>query len=140
MSVALDSLPVTLIGHPWAPIGMGEQFRSHVHACNTVHLHHRVFDIFRYAQRADPAHDRLRAEDRFRDLQLVLKVKNGERGAEEWAAGVADDPQIRVIAAPLDTLGVRSLVNACDVFVSLHLSEGFGRGLGEAMSLGRLAL
>jgi hypothetical protein len=270
---------VTIIGHPWAPIGMGEQLRSHVHACNAVHLHHRVLDIFRYAQRADPAHDRLlgalertdgpggirifhingdevdrviaafeqrggvfadgynivvpawelpaypkewaahlqkfnevwalsqfiadslatagiraplvgqaiefepgpmlprrhfgiresafvllhffdlssyasrknpdavmelfdllRAEDRFRDLQLVLKVKNGERGAEDWAASVAEDPQIKVIATPLDTLGVRSLINACDVFVSLHRSEGFGRGLGEAMSLGRLAL
>lgn len=275
----LEAVPVTIIGHPWAPIGMGEQLRSHVQACNAVHLHHQVFDVFRYAQRTDPAHDTLlaaleredapggirifhingdevdrviaafearggvfadgynivvpawelpaypkewaanlkkfnevwalsqfiadslatagirapligqaiefspgpmlprrhfgiresafvllhffdlssyasrknpqavldlfelvRAQDRFRDLQLVLKVKNGERGAEEWAEGVAADPQIRVISTPLDTLGVRSLVNACDVFISLHRSEGFGRGLGEAMSLGRLAL
>ena len=34
----------------------------------------------------------------------------------------------------------RSLINACDCFVSLHRSEGFGRGTGEAMFLGRLAL
>ena len=275
----LDDVPVTIIGHPWAPIGMGEQLRSHVAACNAVHLHHRVFDIFRYAQRTDGAHDRLlgalevevppggvrifhvngdetgpviaafearggvfaegyniivpawelpaypkawavnlgrfdevwalstfiqrslavsgvkshlvgqaiefeagpclprrhfgiresafvllhffdlssyasrknpeavlelfdrlRAEEPYRDLQLVLKVKNGERAAEEWAAGVADDPQIKVIATLLDTFGVKSLINACDVFVSLHRSEGFGRGLGEAMGLGRLGL
>lgn len=277
--VALDDVPVTIIGHPWAPIGMGEQLRSHIHACNAVHLHHRVFDIFRYAQRTDAAHDhllayieatvppggirvfhvngdevdrvieafearggvfadgyniivpawelpaypktwalslrkfdevwalsrfigdslataglkshlvgqaiefepgailprrhfgiretafvllhffdlssyasrknpeavldlfaKLRAEDPFRDVQLVLKVKNGEQAAEEWAAGVADDPQIKVISAPLATFEVKSLINACDVFVSLHRSEGFGRGLGEAMGLGRLAL
>ena len=276
--VAEGGLDPVASDQEWAPIGMGEQLRSHVHALNAVHLHHRVFDVFRYAQRADPAHDallaaievpeppegirvfhvngdevdrvveafearggkfsdgynivvpawelpaypkewaanlkrfdevwalsqfiadslatagirapligqaiefppgpmlprrhfgiresafvllhffdlssyatrknpaavlelfeRLRAEDRFRDLQLVLKVKNGERGAEDWAKTVADDPQVKVIATPLDTLGVRSLVNACDVFVSLHRSEGFGRGLGEAMSLGRLA-
>ncbi len=277
--VVLDEVPVTIIGHPWAPIGMGEQMRSHVHACGAVHLHHRIFDIFRYAQRSDVAHSRLlealeiavpvggirifhvngdevdtviaafearggvfadgyniivpawelpaypkvwalnlrkfdevwalsefiadslatagvpshlvgqaiefppgpclprrhfgiresafvllhffdlssyasrknpeavlemfarlRAEMPFRDLQLVLKVKNGERAAEEWAADVAGDPQIKVIATPLDTFGVKSLIAACDVFVSLHRSEGFGRGLGEAMGLGRLAL
>lgn len=275
----LDSIPVTVIGHPWAPIGMGEQMRSHLLAGNAVGLHHQVFDIFRYAQRVDPVHtrlagplerndvppgirifhingdevdrviaaleaagnsfadgynivvpawelprypaewaeklrrfdevwalsrfiqsglatagiqapligqavepeygpllprrhfgiresafvlltffdlssyaarknpfavielfNRLRAEDPFRDLQLVLKAKNGERGAEEWAAGVVADPQIKVIDTPLDTLGVRSLINACDCFISLHRAEGFGRGPGEAMALGRLAM
>ena len=272
-------LPITMIGHPWAPIGMGEQMRSHIAAATAVHLHHRVFDIFRYAQRVDPAHaaivapleredlpggvrifhingdevervleafaarggdfksgyniiipawelphypaawapalakfdevwaisaftqsalakagipshligqaiegppgallprrhfairesaymiltffdlssyasrknpeavltmfDRLRAAHPFRDLLLVLKVKNGERGAEEWAETVASDPQIKVLSTPLDTLGVRSLINASDCFVSLHRAEGFGRGLGEAMALGRLAM
>ncbi len=276
---ALEDVPITIIGHPWAPIGMGEQLRSHVHACNAVHLHNHIFDIFRYAQRTDQAHTqllgeleitippggirifhingdevdrvieafearggvfadgyniivpawelpaypktwalnlqkfnevwalshfiadslataglkshfigqaiefppgpmlprrhfgiresafvllhffdlssyasrknpeavldlfaRIRAEDPFRDVQLVLKVKNGEQAAEEWAAGVAGDPQIKVISTPLDTFGVKSLINACDVFVSLHRAEGFGRGLGEAMGLGRLAL
>ncbi|MBN8891630.1 MAG: hypothetical protein J0H91_15190 [Rhodospirillales bacterium] len=275
----LADIPLTIIGHPWAPIGMGEQMRSHLHAGNAVGLHHRVYDIFRYARRVDPAHaalvapleaddvppgirifhvngdeverviaalearggsfadgyniivpawelpaypaawaeglkrfdevwalsrfiadglaaagveshwigqavepeygpllprrhfairesafvlltffdlssyaarknpfavvelfNRLRAEAPFRDLQLVLKAKNGEHGAEEWAKGVAADPQIKVIDTPLDTLGVRSLINACDCFVSLHRAEGFGRGPGEAMALGRLAL
>lgn len=275
----LDAIPVTVIGHPWAPIGMGEQLRSHLAAGNAVALHHQVFDIFRYAQRVDPAHaalvdklerdevppgirifhingdeverviaaleargnsfeqgynivvpawelpeypavwaeqlkrfdevwalsgfirdalakagiaapvigqavepaygpllprrhfgiresafvlltffdlssyasrknpfaviemfNRLRAENPFRDLQLVVKAKNGERGAEEWAATVAADAQIKVLDAPLDTLGVKSLINASDCLVSLHRAEGFGRGPGEAMALGRLAL
>jgi glycosyltransferase involved in cell wall biosynthesis len=278
-AASLDDIPVTVIGHPWAPIGMGEQLRSHLAASRAAGLDLRVFDIFRYAQRTDPAHarlvepierddvppgirifhingdevdrvvealeargnsfaagynivvpawelpeypaewaeklrrfdevwalssfiqsglakaritapligqaiepeygpllprrhfgiresafvlltffdlssyasrknpfavielfNRLRAEDPFRDLQLVLKAKNGERGAEEWAATVAADAQIKVIDTPLDTLGVRSLINCCDCFVSLHRSEGFGRGPGEAMALGRLAL
>lgn len=275
----LDEVPVTIIGHPFAPIGMGEQLRSHVVSCLAVHLRPRVLDIFRYAARTDPTHcalieslettevpggirifhingdevdpviatltqrggefedgynivvpawelptypkewaaqlarfdevwalssfirdslaraglsshligqsvepapgpllprryfgiresafvllhffdlssyatrknpqavldlfGRLRAADPFLDIQLVLKVKEGERGAEAWAADFAGEPQVLVIDKPLDSLAVRSLVNACDCFVSLHRSEGFGRGLGEAMGLGRLAL
>lgn len=277
--MALDDIPLTIIGHPFAPIGMGELLRSHVLACTALRLHHRVFDIFRYSQRTDPVHaqvvgererrdlpggirmfhingdevervieafearggrfdagyniivpawelpaypapwaaqlrrfdevwamssfvqaslatagigshvigtavempreanlprrhfglresaflllnffdlssyssrknpdavlallDRIRRDDPYRDVQLVLKVKNGERAAADWAATVADDPQVKVIATPLDTLGVRSLIAACDCFVSLHRAEGFGRGLGEAMAMGRLAM
>ncbi len=279
----LDAVPITLIGHPWAPIGMGEQMRSQIAALSALHLHHGVYDIFRYAGRTDAVHeavigsrevdavpggirifhvngdevervfeafeargnsladgvnivvpawelpaypevwakqlrrfdmvwalsrfiqqslatvgitaplvgqsvephpgpllprrnfgiresafvllnffdlssfasrknpeavlalfDRLRAEHPYADLQLVLKAKEGERGAEDWAeswvAGQGAANRVHVIAWPLDTMGVRSLIAACDCFVSLHRAEGFGRGLGEAMALGRLAL
>ena len=275
---SIDDTVITIIGHPWAPIGMGEQLRSHVRAGLAMGLDVKVLDIFRYAQRTDSAHDallaplevttapggirifhvngdevervltafaargndfaaghniivpawelptypaewvpalqkfdevwaisrfvhdslaasgikshvigqgvqfplmpflprrhfgiresafvllhffdmssyaarknpdavkvlfdRLRAENPFADLQLVLKVK--EREAEsDWGAIFADDPQIKVLSTPLDTQGVLSLINACDCFVSLHRAEGFGRGMGEAMALGRLAL
>ncbi len=277
--LALEDIALTIIGHPYAPIGMGEQMRSHVQACTALRLHHHVFDIFRYAQRTDPVHfqvvgererrdlpdgirmfhingdeverviqefearggcfeagyniivpawelpaypapwaanlrrfdevwalssfiqaslatagidshligqaveleggvnlprryfgiresafvllnffdlssyssrknpdavlallDRIRRDDPYRDVQLVLKVKNGEHGAEDWAASMEGDPQVKVIATPLDTLGVRSLMAACDCFVSLHRAEGFGRGMGEAMALGRLTM
>lgn len=275
----LDDIPVTFIGHPFAPIGMGEQLRSHIAACAYAYVNCAVFDIFRYAQRSDPGHlallgdreireppsgirifhvngdevdrvldafaagggdfdagyniivpawelplypkqwavrlakfdevwalsafvqeslatagvmshligqsvepapgpllprrffdiresafvllhffdltsyavrknpaavldlfRRLRDAAPFLDLQLVLKVKNGEKDAADWAAELGSEPQVRVIDGPLDSLGVRSLIAASDCFVSLHRSEGFGRGLGEAMALGRLAL
>ncbi len=282
-TLRLDDTPITLIGHPWAPIGMGEQMRSHIAALSAIHLHHAVFDIFRYAGRTDVAHDhivgareirelpggirifhingdevdavfkafearggkledgynivvpawelprypavwadnlrrfdevwalssfiqaslsasgveshligqsieplpgqllprrhfgiresafvllnffdlssyasrknpeavlalfsRIRAARPYADIQLVLKAKQGEKGAEtwarEWAAIHGATGQIHVIDQPLDTLGVRSLIAASDCFVSLHRAEGFGRGLGEAMALGRLAM
>ena len=272
----LDELKLTLVGHPYAPIGMGEQLRSHFSACRAVQLEPQVFDVFRYAARDDAGHRTLlgaaettrlpggirvfhingdevdavlaaigarafeggynvivpawelpaypaawarkleqfdevwalsrhiqgaleRADipshlvgqsvqpapgpmlprgalgiresayvllhlfdlgsyaarknpdavlDLFqrlidaaplRDLQLVLKVKDGERGAPDWLRRQAD-PRVTIISEPMDSLGVRSLLNACDCFVSLHRAEGFGRGLGEAMALGRLAL
>ncbi len=279
----IDDIPITFIGHPWAPIGMGEQMRSHIAALSALHLHHGVFDIFRYAARTDTAHDsiigtretrelpggirifhvngdevgpifaafearggvladgynivvpawelptyptvyakdlkrfdevwalshfikaslkasgidshwigqaveplagptlprrhfgiresafvllnffdlssfasrknpeavlalfdRIRAADPYADVQLVLKAKQGERDAEDWArewsASHGAAGRIHIIATPLDTLGIRSLISCCDCFVSLHRAEGFGRGLGEAMALGRLAL
>ena len=275
----LDGVPVTIIGHPFAAIGMGEQMRSHIAACLAVHVRPGVFDVFRYAQRTDPAHHalidllechdvpggirifhingdeidnvlsvfeargnvfadgrniivpawelpaypkawakklrrfdevwalsafvqrglaaagiashlvgqsielpsgpckprrhfglresafvllnffdlssyasrknpeavlhlmrRIRAEHPFLDVELALKVKNGERAAEDWAASLEPDQGMTVISAPLDTAGIRGLMTACDCFVSLHRAEGFGRGLGEAMRLGRLAL
>ena len=275
----LDDLDLTFVGHPFAPIGMGEQMRSHVAACDALGLHHRVLDIFRYSERSDDGHvalvgarerrdlpggirvfhvngdevdrvveaanargrfdggynvivpawelprypeiwvgglrkfdevwalsrfvadglaavgvdsrlvgqsvepepgpllprrhfgiregafvllhfldlssyasrknpdaalqlfARLRAAHPFADLQLVLKVKDGAAAADGWRPSIlADDPHVLTLTQPLDSLGARSLVAAADCFVSLHRAEGFGRGLGEAMALGRLAL
>jgi len=103
------------------------------------------FDLSSYAARKNPEAAlallaTLRARAPFRDLQLVLKVKDGEASGGEWAAAQAHDPQLRLLTEPLDSLGVRSLIAACDCFVSLHRAEGFGRGLGEAMAARRLAL
>jgi hypothetical protein len=279
VSSDIATMQITIIGHPYAPIGMGEQLRSHIQACRAVQLRPLVYDVFRYAQRTDPTHVRMlrgienervgggirifhingdevdriievfeargskfsdginvivpawelgayptewaeklrrfdevwalshfiegslaragiasrfvgqtveledgpllprrhfgiresafvllnffdlssyssrknpeavlrlfeavRTHDPFRDIELVLKVKNAEKGAQEWADALPADPRIKIIATPLDTLGVRSLINAADCFVSLHRAEGFGRGLGEAMALGRLAM
>ncbi|HEX4260028.1 MAG TPA: glycosyltransferase [Acetobacteraceae bacterium] len=273
-------MPLTLIGHPFATVGMGEQLRSHVRACVAAGLAPRVLDIFGHAARTDPEHltlvdpretralgdgirvfhlngdeidrarerleqlgqafggghnvivpawelprypepwaarlrgfdevwalsgfigsalltagiesvpigqpvepppgyllprrhfgiresafamlaavdltshaarknpeavlalwDALRGADPFADIQLVLKVKEGDAAAEPWAAELRERvPEAVVIGAPLAASEMRSLIAACDCFVSLHRAEGFGRGLGEAMALGRLAL
>lgn len=277
---ASPEVPVTLIGHPFANIGMGEQLRSHVAACQSVHLAHEVLDVYRYASRDDPDHrklimpvetetisggirifhvngdevepvlrafearqgrfsdgyniivpawelptypaawaERLRAFDEvwslshfisgslaaaglpsihigqsvevplgyflprkyfgiresaftvlhffdlsshasrknpgavlamfeafrkkreFADVQLVLKVKKGDEDGAEWLRPIQDRlPEARCLAKPMSALETRSLINCCDCFVSLHRAEGFGRGAGEAMFLGRLAL
>jgi hypothetical protein len=85
---------------------------------------------------------RLRGARPWADLQLVLKAKNGDAAADAagWAPGLKPGPHVVVLSEPLDSIATRSLISACDCFVSLHRAEGFGRGLGEAMALGRLAL
>jgi hypothetical protein len=273
-------MPVTLIGHPFVTIGMGEQFRSHIAACLAVHMPFGVLDVYRHAHRSDPDHralvepleiDRsrdgirifhingdevdavvrafearggvfsngyniivpawelpvyptvwaeqlrkfnevwalsrfvadslseagiystligqpvevplgqflprkyfairesafvilhffdlssystrknpdavlrmfkeIRRKREFDDIQLVLKVKEGDKDAGEWLQPVRDQiPEAHLISRPLSALETKSLINASDCFVSLHRSEGFGRGTGEAMFLGRLAM
>lgn len=71
---------------------------------------------------------------------LVIKTMRTIMDADAWAA-VADeigsDPRIIVIDDTLRRGAVLDLYRACDIFVSLHRAEGFGRGLVEAMLLGR---
>ncbi len=84
---------------------------------------------------------RMRREDAV--PRCAARAEGEERSSATRALGrraAAGPRRVKVIATPLDTLATRSLINACDCFVSLHRAEGFGRGLGEAMALGRLAM
>ncbi len=49
----------------------------------------------------------------------------------------AEDPRIIVIDEVLPRTVMHGLTASCDVFVSLHRSEGFGLGIAEAMALGK---
>jgi glycosyltransferase involved in cell wall biosynthesis len=74
-------------------------------------------------------------------VHLAIKI-NGQRDKpDEYATFLADprmqDLRISVIDTALDDKGIKSLVALCDTFVSLHRSEGFGRGLAEAMYYGK---
>ncbi len=77
----------------------------------------------------------------FDDIQMVLKMKGDARAAEELAAKV-DLPRDALVVINRELTGFEqhSLIACCDCLVSLHRSEGFGRGPGEAMRLNRLAL
>jgi glycosyltransferase involved in cell wall biosynthesis len=50
---------------------------------------------------------------------------------------MAGDPRILVLEGDFPRADMLELIAACDCFVSLHRSEGFGRVLAEALSLGR---
>lgn len=71
---------------------------------------------------------------------LVVKVMRGRRGDPGWEAfreAARSDRRITVINRTLDRGAVLDLYRACDCFVSLHRAEGFGRGIAEAMLLGK---
>jgi len=74
---------------------------------------------------------------------LVLKTMNTKPNNPEWQAFLKEcqtDKRIQLITETLDRPEVLGLINACDVYVSLHRAEGFGRTLAEAMLLGKPVL
>ena len=73
--------------------------------------------------------------------QVALMIKSFPSQAEgaEWhwlQLRAAEDPRIHLVVASLDRNELLALYGCCDVFLSLHRSEGFGRGMAEALLLG----
>ena len=72
-------------------------------------------------------------------VQLFIKTHNAQRRPDLWAelTGMTDDPRVSFVDQRFSRDEITSLVSLCDAFVSLHRSEGYGRGPLEAMLLGR---
>jgi glycosyltransferase involved in cell wall biosynthesis len=73
-------------------------------------------------------------------VSLVIKVQNAEANPSDFAAlneAVHDIPGTVIISATLARADVYALEAACDCFVSLHRSEGFGLAVAESMYLGK---
>jgi len=72
-------------------------------------------------------------------VRLVIKTQGGEEMVDALAAlrARACDVRIDIRDARLSREELLTLLNTMDAFVSLHRSEGFGRGPAEAMLLGK---
>ena len=71
---------------------------------------------------------------------LVVKVQNVAGNEADFAAlqaGVRDLPGTVVLTETLPRADIYALEAACDCFVSLHRSEGFGLAVAESMYLGK---
>jgi len=71
--------------------------------------------------------------------QLVIKVLGQQRRNIEWERlqeEAARDPRLKIIESNLSRQELLELIGCCDAFLSLHRSEGFGRGIAEAGILG----
>ncbi|TVR51428.1 MAG: glycosyltransferase family 1 protein [Puniceicoccaceae bacterium] len=104
-----------------------------------------MYDLNSYQERKNPAAVIRAFRRAFPDpdaarVGLVIKV-HSLRGNEAAFASLreqlADLPGARLIAETLPRARVYALLAACDAFVSLHRSEGFGLAVAEAMFLGK---
>ncbi|MDB6169874.1 MAG: glycosyl transferase group 1 [Verrucomicrobia bacterium] len=105
-----------------------------------------LYDLNSYSERKNP-----RATiEAFRQAALgsdraglVIKVQNAAGNAADFAAlaaAVRDLPGALLISETLSREDVYRLESACDCFVSLHRSEGFGLAIAECMYLGKPAI
>ena len=102
------------------------------------------FDFRSYASRKNPlaavAAFRRAFPDRGAMAFLLLKTIGSAWKAEErdgLSGVIRGDPRIMLVDCELTRPRAIALLALCDCFVSLHRSEGFGRGPAEAMLLGK---
>jgi glycosyltransferase involved in cell wall biosynthesis len=106
-----------------------------------------TFDSYSFVQRKNP----LGAIEAFRrafegvpEARLVIKTQNRtnvfdpaqDRIWNRVDAALAQDPRIVLVNETLDYRALLELKAACDGYLSLHRSEGWGFGMIEAMALG----
>jgi len=104
----------------------------------TFDLHSRThrknpFGLIRAFQKAFP-------EEGADEVGLVIKVNHPERFCLDWRkirAIAKRDPRIHLIEQRRRHPEVLALKRACDCYVSLHRAEGFGRGIAEALLIGK---
>ena len=78
------------------------------------------------------------------EVGLVVKTLNNTDSSqpvlEELQEEIAGCENVFLVDRLMNRDELTSLIDACDCFVSLHRSEGFGLGPAEAMSLGKPAI
>ena len=102
-----------------------------------------MYDLNSYQERKNPravieAYARAFGHDDAAPVGLVLKVhglKGNGPAFSELEDAVAPLSHVRLISETLPRASVYDLIDACDCFVSLHRSEGFGLAVAEAMYL-----
>lgn len=88
-----------------------------------------VLEAFRRVVKARP----------YSNVRLAIKAHGGNDRTSADLIAEFDDIAGRVtfLDRTMTDNEVKNLVRCCDAFVSLHRSEGFGRGMAEAMFLGK---
>ena len=102
-----------------------------------------LYDLNSYSERKNPA----AVIEAFRrsglaghGAALVIKVHNGEANPADFSrlrAATAALPDAILLTETLARGEIYELQSACDCFVSLHRSEGFGLAVAECMYLGK---
>lgn len=102
-----------------------------------------VYDLNSYSERKNPRAVLRAWKKAFGtggDTGLVIKVQNKADNHDDWVnleEEVRDLPGAVLMSETLKRTEVYELQSACDCFVSLHRSEGFGLSVAECMYLGK---
>jgi glycosyltransferase involved in cell wall biosynthesis len=146
-AIALKSpIPVLTMPHSIhfpRPTETNADLRRHFGLPSEVFLFLTLFDLNSYSARKNPRgviEAYRRAALPSKGATLVVKVQNvagNEADFETLKQSVADMPGTVLIADTLSRSDIYRLEAACDCFVSLHRSEGYGLAVAECMYLGK---
>jgi len=80
--------------------------------------------------------------DKYDDVELILKVRGGnDLGARHiLQSAVCSDHRIKIIDKTLNRDEMNFLSDACNVYLSMHRSEGFGFGPAEALAAEKIVV
>jgi len=139
----LAPFPVVVMGVPITPRPPSRVTRAELGLPEDRFLFLFTFDMLSFIERKNPyavidAYRRAFGPD-FAGVQLVIKVTKLEQYPEHAARLRAEMASVGGILLDryLDRPELDGLFEACDAYVSLHRSEGFGMTLAEAMILGK---
>lgn len=138
-------VPVTWIPHP-VEVSSAPADVDGLRLPGQAFLFLTFFDFTSYLTRKNPigavrAFQRAFPRDSAANVCLVVKANGSQARPEAARTFLASpelaDPRILLVDEVMDRRQVLALMRRCDCFVSLHRSEGFGRGLAEALLLGK---
>lgn len=137
--------PVHPMGIPVSAREIAALHRADFHLPDQAYLYHFSFDLHSKTARKNPfglirAFQAAFPSEPSQDVGLVLKVNHAKLLCADtlklrWI--VSRDPRIHLVEKSMRRPEVLALMNACDCYVSLHRAEGFGRGIAEALLLGK---
>ncbi len=137
-------VPVTPIPLPVVIGEVGDYQRERWQLPESAYLFVFSFDMNSTPTRKNPAgviesFKKAFAGKSANEVGLVLKISHLKREKPQWKQLeklIKGDSRIHLINSELRRPEVLALYRNCDCYVSLHRSEGFGRGLAEAQLLG----
>lgn len=139
---AVTTVPVHHIPHP-IRFQEPEIFNKASYGLPDKYTFLFCFDFYGIVQRKNPIATVKAFQKAFsgcNDVQLVIKSLNGDRHKQllqPLLNEISGDSRIRWIDEAMSAERRYGLINACDCYVSLHRSEGFGLSLAEAMAMGK---
>jgi glycosyltransferase involved in cell wall biosynthesis len=144
---AKSDVPVICIPHSVETSAWNSQSRTEFGLPENKTLFLVMFDALSSPERKNPeaaiAAFRHAVDEGATDAHLVIKVSNLDKtpAHQTQLKSLADkDSSITLIEGYLSRDDIFHLIDSCDVFLSLHRSEGFGLGIAEAMLLGKAAI
>ncbi len=137
---AVAPVPVRRVPLPIAAPPPARHGRQHFDLPEGAFVVLFVFDFLSHVERKNP--DAVieafrQAFPESEDAILVLKASHTDHDADarQRLEAAAEDKRIRFLPAEMSRPEVLDLMRACDAYISLHRSEGYGLTLAEAMSL-----